>query len=111
METPHPGGKRVEKHENRKANVSNSGSRDGTSSFVEHKQEESEISRGEIMMNSSLVKEQSRKERDHSITIDTKYQRRRRRRKSRTPTLTLTRLDSPIGNRDHKTGLKKAKPS
>lgn len=60
--------KRVEKHENRKANVSNSGSRDGRSSFVEHKQEESEISRGEIMMNSNLVKEQSRKERDHSIT-------------------------------------------
>ena len=60
--------KRVEKHENRKANVSNSGSRDGRSSFVEQKQEEAEISRGESMMNSNLVKEQSRKERDHSIT-------------------------------------------
>ena len=47
--------KRVGKHEDRTEDVSNSGSRDGRSSFVEQKQEESEISRGESMMNSNLV--------------------------------------------------------
>ena len=102
--------KRVEKHENRKANVSNSGSRDGRSSFVEQKQEEAEISRGESMMNSNLVKEQSRKERDHSITHQHQISKRRR-KKSRMLTLTLPRdrLDSPTGNRDQKAGLKKSK--
>lgn len=59
--------KRVEKHKNSKEDVSNSGSRDGRSSFVEQKQEELKINRGESMRNSNLVKEQSRKDKDHSI--------------------------------------------
>lgn len=55
MQALHLGGKEGRNQEGSPDDAANSGSRGGRPSFVEQKQEESEISRGESLMNSNLV--------------------------------------------------------